>query len=139
MALPVIAGAAAATVPIARAELPDTVSVAIELLGSFRFRERSASNGEGRAGRLTAGSTGREDEPVGSEARCAEPPAILRGALNSARRRYIAQELLQRQQALRVHHPQQSELKVETLFLLVAQFVVRAQHDLQETRQILFA
>ena len=37
-----------------------------------------------------------------------------------------------------MHHPQQSELEVETLLLLVAQFVMRAQHDLQESRQILF-
>ena len=40
---------------------------------------------------------------------------------------------------LRVGHFQEAKFQVETLFLLVAQFAVRAQHDLEMTREIFFA
>ena len=44
-----------------------------------------------------------------------------------------------RKQLLRVGHFQQAEFEVEALLLLVSQFAVSAQHDLQVAREIFFA
>ena len=51
----------------------------------------------------------------------------------------IAQQLLDRKQPLRVRHFQQAEFEMETLFLLVAQLAMSAEHDLQVAREIFFA
>ena len=51
---------------------------------------------------------------------------------------YAAQQLLHRQQSLSVGHLQQSQLKMEPLLLAIAEFRVRAQHDLQMPRQVFF-
>jgi hypothetical protein len=47
--------------------------------------------------------------------------------------------LLDRQQALGVRHFEQPEFQVEALLLLVSQFAVGSQHDLQMAREIFFA
>jgi hypothetical protein len=47
--------------------------------------------------------------------------------------------LLDGNQLLRVSHLQQAELKMETLLLLVSEFAMRTQHDLQVTREIFLA
>jgi hypothetical protein len=48
-------------------------------------------------------------------------------------------KLFDRQQPLRVRHLEQAEFQVKALLLLVSQFAVRAQHDLQMPREIFFA
>ena len=50
-----------------------------------------------------------------------------------------AQQLLQRQQPLRMYQLQQAQLQVKSLLLPVVQIVKRPQHNLQIPRQFLFA
>ena len=50
-----------------------------------------------------------------------------------------AQQLFERHQPLRVHQLQHAQFQMETLLLLVAELIMRAQHDLQETREVFFA
>src|ERR1700730_4204806 len=57
----------------------------------------------------------------------------------NVRRSDLAEQLLDRQQSLRVRHLQQTEFEMEALLLLVSQFAVGAQHDLQMAREIFLA
>ena len=68
----------------------------------------------------------------GAQAAEDEPPAL---PSRFWLRCFTAQQLFQRQQSLRVYQLQQSQFEMEALLLLVAEIVVRAQHDLQEARR----
>ena len=69
--------------------------------------------------------------------------SVTRDGLRSSRtcgwKTRLAQQLFDRQQALGVRHFQQAEFQMKALFLPVAEFAVRAQHDLQMPRQIFLA
>ena len=66
------------------------------------------------------------------------PPMVFEELFEEATG-HVAEQLLDRQQALRVRHLEQPKFQVEALLLLVSQFAVGSQHDLQMTREIFFA
>jgi hypothetical protein len=51
----------------------------------------------------------------------------------------FAEQLLDRQEALRVRHLQESKLEMDTLLLSIAQLVESPQHDLKMPCQVFFA